>query len=195
MKSILKLMDYIEEGISAIALIVMLTITFCNVVSRFLLHASLSFADEITTYLFVLLSLMGTAIAAKRKAHLGLTILTDSVNFKTRKVLLCIGYAIAIIFSIALFIFGIYMVKNQIMLGQTTAAMQWPEWIYGSFVPFGAFFISVRFIQVFLEQIRMTEEEEMLEKAEESLTTLKQELEQEISLDGELKRKDKKKEK
>jgi hypothetical protein len=41
----------------------------------------------------------------------------------------------------------------------------------------------------------MTEEEEMLEKVEEGFATLKQELEQEISLDGELKRKDKKKEK
>lgn len=161
MKVISKIFNYIEEGLSAAALVVMLTITFANVVSRYALHSSLSFADEITTYLFVLLSLLGTAIAAKRRAHLGLTILTDAVSPKARKVLLVIGYVIAVIFSCALFVFGILMVKNQIMLGQRTAAMQWPESLYGSFVPFGAFFIIVRFVQVLIEELNTKEESEV----------------------------------
>lgn len=154
MKKILKICDWIEEGLAAIALIVMTVITFVNVIARYLFSASLSFSDEVTTYLFVLLSLLGTAIAAKRRAHLGLTILTDIVNPKVRKVLLLIGYGIAVIFSAAIFYYGILMVKNQILLGQTTPAMQWPEWIYGSFVPFGAFFVVIRFFQAFVEEAK-----------------------------------------
>ena len=106
MKKILKICDWIEEGLAAIALIVMTVITFVNVIARYLFSASLSFSDEVTTYLFVLLSLLGTAIAAKRRAHLGLTILTDIVNPKVRKVLLLIGYGIAVIFSAAIFYYG-----------------------------------------------------------------------------------------
>lgn len=154
MKKILKICDWIEEGLAAIALIVMTVITFVNVIARYLFSASLSFSDEVTTYLFVLLSLLGTAIAAKRRAHLGLTILTDIVNPKVRKVLLLIGYGIAVIFSAAIYYYGILMVKNQILLGQTTPAMQWPEWIYGSFVPFGVFFVVIRFFQAFVEEAK-----------------------------------------
>ena len=32
--------------------------------------------------------------------------------------------------------------------------MQWPEWIYGCFVPFGAIFMTIRFAQITLEEIR-----------------------------------------
>ena len=152
----MKILDWIEEGICAVCMIVMTALTFANVVSRHVFSASFSFSEEITTYLFVLLSLMGTAIAAKRRSHLGLTVLTDTVNPKLRKVLLLIGYAIAVIFALAIFWFGILMVKNQVLLGQKTAAMQWPEWVYGSFVPFGAVFVVIRFAQAFVEELKGT---------------------------------------
>ena len=57
-------------------------------------------------------------------------------------------------------IFGIQMVISQYRLGQETAAMQWPEWIFGSFVPIGALFATVRFVQVLIEEIRGTGEKE-----------------------------------
>lgn len=161
MKKISKIFDWIEEGLSAVALVIMLSIAFVNVISRYVFSASLSFADEITTYLFVLLSLLGTAIAAKRKAHLGLSVLTDIVNPKARKILLVIGYVVAVIFCAAIFYYGIFMVRNQILLGQRTAAMQWPEWIYGSFVPFGAFFATVRFLQALVEEVKKNPDEEV----------------------------------
>ena len=36
--------------------------------------------------------------------------------------------------------------------------MQWPEWIYGCFVPFGAVFMTIRFAQITLEEIRSPED-------------------------------------
>lgn len=156
----MKILDWIEEIISAGCLIIMTALTFTNVIARHVFSASFSFSEEITTYLFVLLSLLGTAIAAKRKAHLGLTILTDAVSPSVRKILAIISYAIATIFSAALFYYGILMVRNQQVLGQVTAGMQWPEWIYGSFVPLGSFFVVIRFAQCLIEEIKNKPEEE-----------------------------------
>ena len=133
----MKILDKIEEGICIICLIAMTVLVFGNVVSRFVLHLSLSFSEEITTNLFVLLSMMGTAIAAKRRAHLGLSILTDAVNPKLRRVMLIFGFGLATVFCFAVFFYGIKMVRNEYILGQVTPSMQWPEWIYGCFVPFG----------------------------------------------------------
>lgn len=150
----MKIFEWIEEGLSAICLIVMTALTFANVIARYVFSASFSFSEEITTYLFVLLSLLGTAIAAKRKAHLGLTVLTDAVSPKVRKIMGVVSYVLAVAFSGAIFFYGIKMVMNQRMLGQVTAGMQWPEWIFGSFVPVGAFFVVVRFIQCLIEEIK-----------------------------------------
>ena len=150
----MKILNKIEEGICILCLLAMTTLVFANVFSRYVLHLSLSFSEEITTNLFVLLSMMGTAIAARRRAHLGLSILTDAVNPKLRRALLVFGFGLATVFSFAVFFYGIKMVRNEYILGQVTPSMQWPEWIYGCFVPFGAAFMTLRFAQVTLEELR-----------------------------------------
>ena len=153
-----KILDWIEEIICIICTIVMVTITFANVVCRWTGIGSLAFSEEIATYLFILLSMMGTAIAAKRRAHLGLTILPDAVNFKARKALLVFVYGLCTVFSAAVFYYGVLMVMNQYNLGMVTAAMQWPEWIYATFVPFGAIFITIRFAQATIEEAKVKPE-------------------------------------
>lgn len=157
----MQILNKIEEILAAICLIIMTILTFANVVARYVFSASFSFSEEITTYLFVLLSLLGTAIAAKRSEHLGLSIVTDAVSPKAEKILRIIGYAVAVLFSGSIFYYGIFMVKNQRMLGQVTAGMQWPEWIFGSFVPIGAFFVVIRFAQVLIHEIRRRPGEEV----------------------------------
>ena len=169
----MKLLNKIEEGICILCLIAMTTLVFANVFSRYVLHLSLSFSEEITTNLFVLLSMMGTAIAARRRAHLGLSILTDAVNPKLRRALLVFGFGLATVFSFAVFFYGIKMVRNEYILGQVTPSMQWPEWVYGCFVPFGAAFMTLRFAQVTLEELRTpadkvkTDAELMIDEAAE----------------------------
>ncbi len=150
----MKLLDYIEEICVAACMVVMTVLTFANVIARYVFSASFSFSEEITTYLFVLASLMGSAIAAKRKAHLGLTILTDRLSPKGEKLCNVIGYFIGVLFALAIFYYGILMVLSQINLGQKTAGMQWPEWIFGSFVPIGSFFVLIRFIELMIKAVK-----------------------------------------
>lgn len=159
----MRIFDKIEEILASVCLVVMTVLTFANVVARYLFSASFSFSEEITTYLFVLLSMLGTAIAAKRRAHLGLSIITDAVGPKVEKILRIIGYSVAVLFTGSIFYYGILMVRNQHLLGQVTAGMQWPEWIFGSFVPIGAFFATVRFLQVLIEEIKRNPQEEVKE--------------------------------
>ena len=143
-----KIFGKIEEIIAGICLSVMSVLAFTNVCARYFFHASFSFSDEITTYLFVLLSLMGAAIAAKRHSHLGFTVIEDLVSAKVKTIMNFVSYLMAVIFSLVIFYYGILMVISQYTLGQKTAGMQWPEWIFGSFVPIGSFFVLVRFIQI-----------------------------------------------
>ena len=112
----------------------------------------------------------GTAIAAKRRAHLGLSIITDAVGPKVHKALMAIGFGIATVFSAALFYYGILMVMNQYNLGMQTSAMQWPEWIYATFIPFGAFFITIRFAQALVQELKACPEtEQKIEEGKEGV--------------------------
>lgn len=148
-----KIFGKIEEIIAGICLTIMSILAFTNVLARYFFHASFSFSDEITTYLFVLLSLIGASIAAKRHEHLGFTVIEDLVPPTVKKILNFISYLMAVIFTSIIFYYGILMVISQYTLGQKTAGIQWPEWIFGSFVPIGSFFVLIRFLQILIHII------------------------------------------
>ena len=144
----MKIIEKFEKIVACLSVSVMAILVFVNVIARFVFNSPLAVADEMSCYLFVLMSFMGTAIAARRKAHLGLTILTDKLSPKAAKIMMTIMYAIATLFCLLTVIFGVQMVISQYQMGQQTATMQWPEWIYGLFVPVGAAFAMVAFLDV-----------------------------------------------
>ena len=145
--------EKIEKFVSCACVSIMAVLVFSNVIARFLFKHSLAVSDEMSTYLFVLMSFMGTAIAARRRAHLGLSIITDHVSPHTRLIIQLVMYGISVFF-------GVQMVISQYRLGQETANMQWPEWIYGAFVPIGAAFAAIAFFQTMLVMCKEYKEQE-----------------------------------
>ena len=154
------MLEKIEKFVACVAVSIMAVLVFVNVIARYVFGDSLAVSDELSTYLFVLMSFMGTAIAARRKAHLGLSIVTDRVSPRARMIINEVMYAISALFCLLIVIFGIQMVISQYQMGQETATMQWPEWIYGSFVPIGAAFAMLAFLQTMVQMYKDYQAEE-----------------------------------
>lgn len=144
----MKIIEKFEKFVACASVSVMAILVFVNVIARFIFNSPLAVADEMSCYLFVLMSFMGTAIAARRKAHLGLTIVTDKLSPSAARKVQVLMYLIAAVFCLLIVVFGIEMVMSQYTLGQETATMQWSEWIYGLFVPVGAAFALLAFLSV-----------------------------------------------
>lgn len=153
-ESVKKYLDHIDEFICAVLLFVMTCVTFTNVLSRYILHMSISASEEIATLLFILLSLMGSAIAVKRRAHLGLTIITDHLPPKAQSITTIFGYLCGIVFCGVLAYEGTIMTINEYKLGILTISMNWPEWIFCLFIPIGAVSIILRFAQQIFYEIK-----------------------------------------
>ena len=147
----MKFIEKFEKFVACASVSVMAVLVFVNVIARFVFNSPLAVADEMSCYLFVLMSFMGTAIAARRKAHLGLTIVTDKLSPAAARKVQVLMYLIAAVFCLLIVVFGVEMVMSQYTLGQETATMQWPEWIYGLFVPVGAAFALLAFISVVIK--------------------------------------------
>lgn len=148
-----KILDHIEDYIGAVVFVAMLLLTFANVVMRNF-SASISFTEEITTSLFVLLCMLGTAIAAREQSHLGLGVITEMLPAKVRKCLAAIANVLGVVFSIILLVTGIGMVQTEIEMKQISIALGIPQWIYGSFFPIGAAFMIWRFSQAALQNFK-----------------------------------------
>ncbi len=142
-----KIFDNFENYIMAFGLTVMTFITVINVISRKFLGLSMSFLEEITTSMFILITLLGAAAAAKKGGHLGLTVLTDLLPKKFQKFVALFTWAIATFFSFYLVKYGLMMVKGEMRMGITTPSLGWPEWWFGMFIPIGGIFIFLSFTQ------------------------------------------------
>lgn len=155
----MKIIEAIEKVVACVSVIVMAVLVFVNVIARYVFGNSLAFSDEISCYLFILMSFMGTAVAARRKAHLGLSIVTDRLSASAAKKLNIVMYGISALFCLLIVIFGAQMVMSQYALGQETATMQWPEWMFGLFVPVGAGFAFVAFVSTIFTMVKETPEQ------------------------------------
>lgn len=89
------MLSKIEKLVACVCVSIMAVLVFVNVIARYVFGNSLAVSDEMSTYLFVLMSFMGTAVAARRKAHLGLSIVTDHVSPRARLIISVVMYAIS----------------------------------------------------------------------------------------------------
>lgn len=132
-------------------------ITVANVFSRKVMHLSMSFLEEITTIMFILISLLGAAVAAKKGGHLGLSVFTDLIPKKYQKYVALVTWAVAAFFCYFLVKYGFSMVRAEYTMGIKTPSLGWPEWIFGMAMPVGGIFIFLRYTEFTIKMFRSKE--------------------------------------
>lgn len=118
----------LTEGVLFASLLVLVAVTFLQVVFRFFFTA-LSWSEELSSFLLVWVSLLGAAVGFKRGSHIAVTFLVDKLPPKARRVmqtfigLLGIGF-----FGIVVWYGGVLMKTEA---SQVTPAMGLSmRWIY-----------------------------------------------------------------
>ena len=163
MKWIKGLWDFISgrlfEVIGVLGLFIMLVIAFGNVVSRYLLPTSWAFTEELTCGLFILVSLLGAALGVKDGKAMGISIVTDLLPARCQKYITIIQGLFTGIFGFLLLYYGIEMVQSELRLNMRTAALGWPEAIFGSFVPVGGAGVMVGAVWLIIRGIKEIRED------------------------------------
>ena len=150
MKAYKKLMNVIaaiEKIILVIMMLLILALTVGNVFSRYVIHRSWSFTEEIVVAVFVLITLLAAALACREGELVNLTLVTNLLPEKTKKPLMILVTVLCVIFSLILFKYGLDKVITQLENGKRTFVLNWPEWIFWSFVPIGAGCMILHFIE------------------------------------------------
>lgn len=150
MKFYKKVMDFIaglEKWTLVLSTLLILVLTVGNVLSRKVLHRSWSFTEEFVVAVFVLITLVAAALACREGELVSLPLLTDRLPEKTRKPIAVLITVLAVIFTAILFKYGMDKVITQLENGKRTFVLNWPEWIFWSFVPIGAGCMVLHFIE------------------------------------------------
>ena len=141
----------LEKLVLEIATVLILVLTVGNVFSRKVIHQSWSFTEELVVAVFVLITLLAAALACRDGELVNLTILTDRLPAQVRKVFLLFSTILSVAFTAVLFKYGLDKVITQMQNGKRTFVLNWPEWIFWSFVPIGAVCMILHFVEFFLD--------------------------------------------
>lgn len=150
MKVYKKIMDVLasaEKLILAASTLLILVLTVGNVFSRKVIHRSWSFTEELVVAVFVLITLMAAALASREGELVSLTLVTDRLPKKTKKPMVILVTVLSVVFTVILFRYGMDKVLTQLANGKRTYVLNWPEWIFWSFVPIGAVFMILHFVE------------------------------------------------
>lgn len=149
-----KFFNGIEDNFCAVVLLAMLILTFVNVVMRKIFLSSMPFVEELTRLGLMILSLVGAAVAAKRGAHLGLSVVTDLLPSRAQKYVSLFGDIVAAFFCVIIIYYGYFMALKEYTNNLRTAGMQWPEWLFGMWVGVGGIIMLVRYIQIAINEFK-----------------------------------------
>ena len=143
-----------EKIICAVIFLGMTAIGFANVFVRYLTHYSLASTEELLTNGFLLLTVFGAAIAARRGEHLAVTLLVDRLPRGLRRAVFLLAVALSVLLLAMSAWFSWAALVNLWNNGMKSYALQIPAWYYQAAVPFGFALIILRYLQYARDVLR-----------------------------------------
>ena len=155
----MKLLKFLDENFELYICIVLMSamalILFVQVVMRYVLQSSLSWSEELARYLFVWLVYLGISYGAKIMKHIKIDAALSFFPAKSRPYVVLLGELIFLGFSLYICYASYGLVRKQILIGQTSPAMQMPMWILYAAPMVGFALVAVREVQTLIYRVNL----------------------------------------
>lgn len=150
--------DHLEELFGSVLLAVMATISFVNVVIRYITSYSFAFTEEIVLNLFVWVILLGISYGYRTRSHLVMSFVYDYAPTGVQKFFLHCSNALSIGFFLMLFYWSALQVIDEFQLQTRSDALEAPAWIYTMCMPLFSLLIIFRIAQTYWRPANETQE-------------------------------------
>ncbi len=164
-----KLIGFINQSIAAFGISAGVALAFYNVVARYLFDSSLTWASELTIFLFLWSTFFGAAYCFKEDAHISISILLDKVSPGTAKGLMLLSHLVTFVFLAAVSYYGYQYLQLVIELEEMSIDLEIPMWIPYLVIPvafaFAAYRVAEKIIYILktpADEVRMKSEAEMI---------------------------------
>ncbi len=183
-----KIIGVINQSIAAFGISAGVALAFGNVVVRYIFDGSLTWAAELTTYLFLWSTFFGAAYCFKHDAHISINILLEKVKPQTAKYLMILSHSITLIFLLAVAYYGYEYLLLVNDLDEISVDLGIPMWIVYIVIPVSFAFGSYRVLEKLIEIIK-TPANDVLQHSEAEMIIAEMDEEQTEELLKEVERK------
>ncbi|MDY0040949.1 MAG: TRAP transporter small permease [Desulforhabdus sp.] len=136
----------IEENLGGIIIAVLAVITFANVVVRYLTNLSFAFTEELSIFLMVVMTLIGSSSLTAKGGHLNIAFFVEMLSAKNRRRAALAAQMVTCFTFLALTGLGARMAWDEYRFEVTSPGLGIPTWIYTVWVPILFFAITARAI-------------------------------------------------
>jgi len=123
------IIDFINKFISIIGITGGVALAFFNVVARYGFDYSLTWASELTVYLFLWSIFFASAYLFRTNSHITIDLFIQSLSKKNAKLLLLLNKTITLIFLFCVAYFGYEYLQLVIELEETSVDLEIAMWI------------------------------------------------------------------
>ena len=122
------------NGVAGMSFIVMVALTCWQVFTRYVLKNPSTWSEELVSYLFAWMSLMGASIVTSESGHMNIPVLVDRLNPQMRSYMRILHELIALLFSLAILVYGGWQI-SRLAMGQMTSSLGVPVGIFYFVIP------------------------------------------------------------
>lgn len=141
MKTTLAQLQKLENLILVVSFIVMTLAAFAQVANRNVIHAGVSWFEELARYCMVYMTLLGTEIGLRDGTQIAITAIIDRFKGIPKLLLDIFGKIVIVAFSALVFWHSLTLMQKQIQFGQDSPGLGVPM-----YVPYAALPISFAII-------------------------------------------------
>ncbi len=141
----------IERFLGAAAMAAIVLITLANVLVRYFTDISFAFTEEISVFLLVFLTFVGSAKAFLDGNQIAVTYFVDKLGWPWKRRLLLFGLAMSALMLGLLAWYGARMAWDDFDLEVTTPGLGWQQWAYTVWLPLLSVLVLARIAQGFAQ--------------------------------------------
>lgn len=128
-----EVIDKIMQFLNAVAFAFLTLLAVWQVVTRYFLNNPSTWSEELASYMFAWVTLLGSAYVFGNMEHMNIPILINRVSEKTRKILMIIIQFIILAFALVVLLYGGIQITS-LTMGQMSSSLG---------VPMGYFYLSL----------------------------------------------------
>ncbi len=145
MKRIINWLEHLEEWILAYTLLMIVLLSFVQVVLRYAFHYNFTWFEEFARYICIFMTFLGASIAVKTGAHFSMDAVVQAIPGRTAHfVKAFVNFCCGLFFVVVIY-FGIRHCLKLHRYGVKTAAMRIPMYVPYLSIPVFSLTMGLRF--------------------------------------------------
>jgi len=143
-KSIKNLLDRLLEGLVMIVVAVLVVDVLWQVFTRFVIKKPSTWTEELAIFMLIWVSLLGSAVALGRGAHLGIDYFVGKLPERARmSTEVFVFFCVSLFSLLVMLIGGIDLVRSTLEMGQESSALRVKVGYVYLAIPISGFFLTL----------------------------------------------------